>query len=57
MNGAQPINALYTLWPSRFSRQATERGDRAISKYVGLARKYNLTPALPSFKKYSALAL
>ena len=45
LNGAQPKNTRYTLWPSRFSRHATERGDRAISKYVELAKKYNLTPA------------
>jgi len=45
LNGAQPKNTRYTLWPSRFSRHATERGDRAISKYLELAKKYNLTPA------------
>ena len=45
LNNAQPKNTRYTLWPGRFSRHATKRGDRAISKYVELARKYNLTPA------------
>ena len=45
LNGAQPKNARYTLWPSRFSRHATKRGDQAIDKYVSLAKKYNLTPA------------
>ena len=45
LNGAQPKNARYTLWPSRFSRHATKRGDKAINKYVGLAKKHNLTPA------------
>jgi len=45
LNDAKPKNARYTLWPSRFSRHATERGDRAIEKYVDLAKKYNLTPA------------
>ena len=44
LNGAQPKNARYTLWPSRFSRHATERGDRAIGKYISLAKKHNLTP-------------
>ena len=45
LNGAQPKNARYTLWPSRFSRHATRRGDQAIDKYVSLAKKHNLTPA------------
>ena len=44
LNGALPKNARYTLWPNRFSRHATERGDKAISKYIELAKKYNLTP-------------
>ena len=43
LNGALPKNARYTLWPSRFSRHATDRGDRAIEKYVKLAKKHNLT--------------
>jgi len=45
LNGAQPKNARYTLWPNRFSRHVTERGDRAIEKYVNLAKRHNLTPA------------
>jgi len=45
LNGAQPNKARYTLWPHRFSRHSTERGDRAIQKYVSLAKKYNLTAA------------
>ena len=45
LNGAQPKDARYTLWPSRFSRHATRRGDQAIDKYVSLAKKHNLTPA------------
>tara|TARA_B100001123_G_C15169635_1_gene970852 strand:+ start:80 stop:1132 length:1053 start_codon:yes stop_codon:yes gene_type:complete len=45
LNGAQPKNARYTLWPRRFERHATLRGDNAIQKYVNLAKKYNLTAA------------
>ena len=44
LNGALPKNARYTLWPNRFSRHATERGDKAILKYIELAKKYNLIP-------------
>ena len=42
LNGAQPKNARYSLWPSRFSRHATERGDNAIAKYLQLAKKHNI---------------
>ena len=45
LNGAQPKNARYTLWPNRFSRHATKRGGKAIDKYVNLTKKHNLTPA------------
>jgi len=45
LNEAQPKNARYTLWPKRFERHATIRGDNAIQQYVDLAKKYNLTPA------------
>ena len=41
----QPQNARYTLWPRRFSRHHTKRGEIAIEKYVNLARKYNMKPA------------
>lgn len=42
---AQPKNARYTLWPRRFDRHNTERGEIAISKYVELAKKYNIAPS------------
>ncbi len=45
MNNKSPKNARYTLWPSRFSRHQTERGEKAISNYVALAKKYNIAPA------------
>jgi len=41
----QPTNARYTLWPSRFDRHHTKRGEMAIAKYVSLAKKYNITPS------------
>ncbi len=40
-----PKNARYTLWPSRFSRHHTERGEIAIEKYVNLANQYKIAPS------------
>jgi len=40
-----PKNARYTLWPSNFDRHHTQRGEVAISKYVELAKKYNIIPS------------
>ena len=45
INHKKPTNARYTLWPRRFSRHNTERGEIAIEKYVNLAMKYNIAPA------------
>jgi len=45
INNKKPVNARYTLWPRRFSRHNTERGEIAIEKYVNLAMKYNIKPA------------
>ena len=45
MASPQPKNARYTLWPRRFDRHHTERGEIAISKYVDLAKKYNIAPS------------
>ena len=45
INNKKPTNARYTLWPRRFSRHNTERGEIAIEKYVNLAMKYNIAPA------------
>ena len=44
LNGAEPDNARYTLWPRRFNRHATERGDRAIKSYCDIAKKYKISP-------------
>ena len=45
MNGKKPKNSRYTLWPTRFSRHHTARGESAITKYVDLAKKYNIKPS------------
>ena len=46
MNENKPKNCRYTLWPKRFSRHNTERGEKAIEKYVGLSKKYNVSPSV-----------
>ena len=33
IGGKNPINARFTLWPKRFSRHNTNRGEKAIEKY------------------------
>ena len=45
MGNIKPKNARYTLWPQRFSRHHTERGEIAIEKYVNLAKKIGLQPS------------
>ena len=45
MNNQHPKNARYTLWPARFSRHHTKRGEITIEKYVKLAKKYNIAPS------------
>ena len=45
VNDQAPKNSRYTLWPKRFSRHHTKRGELAIEKYVKLALKYNIKPS------------
>ena len=45
LNNNNPKNARYTLWPKRFSRHHTKRGEIAISKYLKIADKYNIAPS------------
>jgi len=45
IGGNNPKNSRYTLWPQRFSRHHTERGEKAIDKYVSLANKYGIPPS------------
>ena len=41
----KPANSRYTLWPTNFDRHHTVRGETAITKYIGLAKKYNIAPS------------
>ena len=41
----KPKNARYTLWPRRFSRHHTKRGEVAIESYFKLAKKYGIAPS------------
>ncbi len=41
----KPQNARYTLWPRRFDRHHTERGELAIESYFNLANKYGIPPS------------
>ena len=45
LNDQNPKNARYTLFASIFQRHRTPRGEVAISKYVNLAKKYNIAPS------------
>ncbi|MDC0625118.1 aldo/keto reductase [Alphaproteobacteria bacterium] len=45
LGGNNPKNARYTLWPRRFSRHHTERGEIAIEKYVDIGNKYAISPS------------
>ena len=47
MHGEKPKNSRFALWPRRFSRHHTERGELAIVRYADLAKKYNV--ALSTF--------
>tara|TARA_Y100001970_G_scaffold166351_1_gene203456 strand:+ start:22912 stop:23964 length:1053 start_codon:yes stop_codon:yes gene_type:complete len=40
-----PEKARYTIWPQRFSRHHTKRGEIAIERYVILAKKYGIAPS------------
>ena len=45
MNRKKPKYSRYTLWPKRYSRHHSVRGESAIIKYVDLAKKYNIAPS------------
>ena len=45
LNNKKPDNARYTLWPRRFSRHHTARGEIAVEKYVSLSKKYEIEPS------------
>ena len=41
----KPKNARYTIWPRRFSRHHTKRGEIAIDAYFKLSKKYGIAPS------------
>ena len=45
LNDQNPQNSRYTLFASIFQRHRTPRGEVAISRYVNLAKKYNIAPS------------
>jgi aryl-alcohol dehydrogenase-like predicted oxidoreductase len=47
MHGKKPKDSRYALWPKKYSKYHTERGELAIAKYADLAKKYNI--ALSTF--------
>ena len=45
INNKKPKNARYTLWPRRFNRHHTKRGEIAIEKYYNVSKKYGIPPS------------
>ncbi len=45
INNMKPSNARFTIWPKRFNRHNTKRGEIAIQKYYELANKYGIAPS------------
>ena len=43
--GKKPKNARYTIWPRRFNRHHTKRGEIAIESYYKIAKKYGIAPS------------
>ncbi len=41
----KPKNARYTIWPRRFNRHHTKRGEIAIESYFKLAKKHGIAPS------------
>ncbi len=41
----KPKNARYTIWPRRFDRHHTKKGEIAIEDYFNLAKKYGIPPS------------
>ena len=42
--GKKPKKTRFTLWPKRFSRHNTKRGEIAIEKYLKISKKYQISP-------------
>ncbi len=45
ISNSMPKGARYTIWPRRFSRHHTKRGEIAVEAYVSLAKKYGIAPS------------
>ena len=45
LNNKTPKNARYTIWPKRFNRHHTKKGELAIESYFKLANKYGIPPS------------
>ena len=45
LDNKKPQNARYTIWPRRFDRHHTKRGEIAIASYFKLAKKYGIAPS------------
>ena len=43
LKNKRPLNSRYSLWPGRFSRHLTKRGETSILKYMKLSKKYNIS--------------
>ncbi len=41
----KPKNARYTIWPRRFDRHHTKRGEKAIESYFKVSKKYGIPPS------------
>ena len=40
----KPKNSRFVLWPGRFNRHFTKRGEKAINKYLKISKEYNIKP-------------
>ena len=45
INNKKPPKARYTIWPRRFNRHHTKRGEIAIESYFNIAKKYGIAPS------------
>ncbi len=45
LDNKKPENARYTIWPRRFDRHHTKRGEIAIASYFKLSKKYGIAPS------------
>ncbi len=48
LKNLKPKNSRFNLWPKKISENKTVRIDTAVSKYIKLAKKYDLKPSILS---------